>query len=173
MESPEVNLHLKQVPLGAALQALEDTFDADNRIEINHMRFVVRDYGILVTTRDKLPQGATLLHDFWKKNTRREKGTGSPSKDPPDEKSSAPSNIDGAIKATDPQSGLVTLSIGSDAGLRKGQTLEVYRLKPQPTYLGPIQIIDVHPTEAVARRTGEPVGAIEVGDRVTSTIRRR
>jgi hypothetical protein len=173
MESPEVNLHLKQVPLGAALQALEDTFDADSRIGINHMRFVIRDYGILVTTQDKLPQGATLLHDFWRKKNGQEKGRASTSKESLDQESPAPSNIEGAIKATDSQSGLVTLDIGSDAGLRKGQSLEVYRLKPQPTYLGPIQIVDVRPTEAVARRTGEPHGAIEVGDRVASIIRRR
>jgi hypothetical protein len=50
-------LQLVQVPLGAVLQALED-FAPD-------LRFVVRDYGVLVTSADRLPPGATLLHDFW------------------------------------------------------------------------------------------------------------
>ena len=173
VQSSRVNLRLKQVPLGAALQALEDTFDADNRIGINHMRFVVRDYGILVTTSEKLPQGTTLLHDFWKRKAGQEKRSGSTSAESPDGKGLPPSNIEGQIKAADPQSGLLRLNIGSDAGLRKGQTLEVYRVKPQPKYLGPIQILDVRPTEAVARPTSGPHAAIEVGDRVTSVILRR
>jgi hypothetical protein len=84
-----------------------------------------------------------------------------------------PENLEGTIKATDRQSGTVTVSIGSDAGLRKGHTLEVYRLKPNPTYLGTIQILDVRPTEAVAKPpTGSRAG-IEVGDQVTSSIHRR
>ena len=40
------------------------------------------------------------------------------------------------VKATDSQSGYITVSIGSDAGLSKGDTLEVYRLKPEAAYLG-------------------------------------
>jgi hypothetical protein len=168
-----VTLHLKQVPLGATLQALEDTFDADNRIGIAHLRFAVRDYGILVTTRDRLPQGATLLHAFWKANTRHEKRTGTALSDKSNEQSSLPANLEGVITATDPQSGLVTLNIGSDAGLRKGHALEVYRLKPQPLYLGPIQILSVRPTEAVAKPASGSHTVLEVGDRVTSTIRPR
>jgi hypothetical protein len=165
-ETDQLNLHLTRVPLGAALQALEDTFD-------QHLCFVVRDYGILVTTREKAPRGAMLLHDFWKKNPGQEKGTGGASKESSAEKSTAPSNIEGAIKATDPQNGLVMLSIGSDAGLGKGQTLDVYRLKPQPKYLGVIQVLDVRLTEAVARPISKPPAPIEVGDQVTSTIRQR
>jgi hypothetical protein len=77
------------------------------------------------------------------------------------------------IKATDPKSGLVTISLGSDAGLRTGHTFEVYRLKPEPRYLGSIRILDVRSTEAVAKPTSQPHTPIEVGDRVTSGIRRR
>src|SRR5439155_25853524 len=89
------------------------------------------------------------------------------------ESSRPPENVEGVIKTTDPKSGLVTISRGSDAGLRRGHTLEVFRVKPEPKYLGSIRILDVHPTEAVAKPISRPSSAIEVGDRVTTSIRRR
>ena len=63
-------------------------------------------------------------------------GTG---KNPP------PENVEGLIRQSDP-SGLVKITIGSDAGLVKGNTLEVFRLSTiadQSKYLGTIKIIDV------------------------------
>jgi multidrug efflux pump subunit AcrA (membrane-fusion protein) len=48
------------VPFGAAAQWLED--------EAN-VRFVVRDYGIVVTDAKNIPPGAMLLHDFWKSDS--------------------------------------------------------------------------------------------------------
>src|SRR5262249_55698727 len=84
-----------------------------------------------------------------------------PAKNPP------PDGIQGIVKATDP-SGYVTLSIGSDAGLVKGNTLEVFRLKPDPTYLGTIEILAVRPHEAVGKPLTRPRGLIQVGDRVSS-----
>ena len=45
------------VPFGAAAQWLEDN---------TNVRFVVRDYGIVVTDAKNIPPGAMLLHDFWK-----------------------------------------------------------------------------------------------------------
>ena len=86
-----------------------------------------------------------------------------PAKNPPLD------DIEGIVKATDP-SGYVTLSIGSDAGLVKGNTLEVFRLKPDPTYLGTIEILAVRPHEAVGKPLTRPRGLIQVGDRVSSTI---
>jgi hypothetical protein len=91
-----------------------------------------------------------------------------PKKNPPAE------DIEGRVKSTDPTNGYVTVSVGSDAGLNKGNTLEAYRLEPDPLYLGWVQIVDVRPNEAVAR----PIelrgrGAIRVGDLVSSNIMRR
>ncbi len=70
---------------------------------------------------------------------------------------------------------LVQLTIGSDKGLAKNQTLEAYRLDPQPQYLGMIRIVDVTPHQAVGRL--ERVGAanripLRVGDTVASTLTR-
>jgi hypothetical protein len=67
----------------------------------------------------------------------------------------------------------VTISIGSDAGLRNGHTLEAYRLKPEPKYLGSVPILSVTPTEAVAKPEHRADISIEIGDRVTSGGGRR
>ncbi len=82
-----------------------------------------------------------------------------------------PEDIKGRIKAADPQSGLVTINLGSDSGLSKGNTLEVYRLAPKPTYLGTLRITDVRPNEAVGRldSLGRRV-PLQVGDEVASEI---
>lgn len=75
-------------------------------------------------------------------------------------------DLDGLVKATD-ASGYVTVTLGSDAGLAKGHTLEVWRTEPEPKYLGTIRIVAVEHHEAV----GKPVstvraGSIRVGDHV-------
>jgi hypothetical protein len=92
---------------------------------------------------------------------------GAAPKNPPSE------DVEGLIKATDPSSGYVTITIGSDAGIAKGNTLEVYRLRPDPAYLGTIQILAVRPDEAVGKPTTRTKAALQVGDRVSSYIVRR
>jgi hypothetical protein len=82
-------------------------------------------------------------------------------------------DVEGLIKALDPQSGLVTITIGSDAGLSKGNTLEVFRLKPEATYLGQLEILAVRPNEAVGRPLVRTRGNLQVGDRVASNILNR
>jgi hypothetical protein len=79
-------------------------------------------------------------------------------------------DIDGLVKAVDAEHNLITITIGSDAGLSKGNTLEVYRLKPEPTYLGTVFILNVRPNEAVARPLTRVRGAIQVGDTVATNI---
>lgn len=65
LEKHKINLKLNgQVPLGAALQAIEDA---------TGLRFAVREYGIVVTAADKLPTGAMSLHSFWKNPPAEEK----------------------------------------------------------------------------------------------------
>ncbi len=54
----KLDLQLGEVPLGAALLALQDTLPG--------LRIVVRDYGILVTWEHQVPIGAVRLYDFWK-----------------------------------------------------------------------------------------------------------
>jgi hypothetical protein len=154
------DLRIKEkVPLGAVLQALEDT---------SPVRFVVRDYGILAGEEGQipLPGGVMRVHDFWKGQKAVAAGGSedSSAKNPP------PENVEGEVKEVDAKSGLMTISIGSDAGLQKGHTLEVYRLNP-PKYLGTIRIIDVRPKDAVGKPQGRTLSDIQAGDKIASKIK--
>lgn len=88
-------------------------------------------------------------------------------KNPPTE------SVEGLVKTTDP-SGLMTLTIGSDAGLTKGHTLELFRLNPtlptQSRYLGTVRILEATATQAVAQPLGRLSAPAQVGDRVASRI---
>jgi len=78
--------------------------------------------------------------------------------------------VEGTIKQTDPQSGLVTISIGTDKGVKEGNTLDVFRLKPEAAYLGAIVILNARPNEAVGRLTGKGRLPLMVGDKVASNV---
>jgi DNA repair exonuclease SbcCD ATPase subunit len=82
-------------------------------------------------------------------------------------------DVEGLIREVSP-GGLVRLTIGSDAGLAKNQTLEVYRLNDkapeQSRYLGRIKIVEVSASEAVAQPVGKPTAPFQVGDQVGSRI---
>jgi hypothetical protein len=79
-------------------------------------------------------------------------------------------DLSGLITKTDPQSGLVTIDIGSDAGLTKGNTLDVYRLSPESKYLGILEILAVRPNESVGKQIGPYRSQLHIGDRVSSNI---
>lgn len=82
-----------------------------------------------------------------------------------------PEEVEGLVLQSDPKTGLVTLSIGSDAGLNKGNTLDVFRLQPKPEYVGMVRIVDSRPHESVARAMMPlRAGPIQKGDRVGSNI---
>jgi DNA repair exonuclease SbcCD ATPase subunit len=82
-------------------------------------------------------------------------------------------DVEGLIREVSPD-GLVRLTIGSDAGLAKNQTLEVYRLNDkapeQSRYLGRIKIVEVSANEAVAQPVRKPTAPFQVGDQVGSRI---
>ena len=160
----QMDINLGQVPLGSAIQAINDI--------IPDHRFVVRDYGILFTRKDWLPPGALLLHDFWKSDAGKDKPKGE-GRGAPEGKNPPPGELQGSVKAVDDTSGLVTITIGSDAGLAKGHTLEAYRLgtvKTGPKYLGTVRILEVRPSEAVAKPVGRLHEAIQTGDSIASKI---
>lgn len=62
-----------------------------------------------------------------------------------------PADVQGVVKQVDGNAGLVLISIGSDAGLMRGHTLQLYRLNPAPLYLGQVTVIEVSPHEAIAK----------------------
>jgi hypothetical protein len=84
-----------------------------------------------------------------------------------------PAELRGTIRRVDKDNGLVVISLGTDAGLAKGHTLEVYRLDP-PMYLGRVRVIEVRAHEAIAKPIhGLPGGrqpAFKEGDEVTSSL---
>jgi len=78
-------------------------------------------------------------------------------------------NIQGRVKEYDARSGLMTLDIGSDAGLTAGHTLELFRLNPAK-YLGTIRIMRVTPHEAIAQPLGRLQGPVQKSDTAASKI---
>jgi hypothetical protein len=86
-----------------------------------------------------------------------------PARNPP------PGNIEGTVKSVD-AGGLMLVTVGTDAGLEKGHTLEVYRLAPKPQYVGTVVIVEVKAKEAVAKPVGKLAGPAMVGDMVGSKI---
>jgi RNA polymerase sigma factor (sigma-70 family) len=79
-----------------------------------------------------------------------------------------PNPVEGLVRGV--EGNLVKISLGSDAGLSTGQTLEVFRLGSNPAYIGRIKLVDVRARESVGQVMGRPMKAIEAGDRVASRI---
>jgi len=80
-------------------------------------------------------------------------------------------DLAGKVTAVDSASGQITVSLGKADGLAKGNTLEVYRLKPKPTYVGIVLIVEVREKDSVGKLQGSgPRGAAQVGDEVASRI---
>lgn len=84
-------------------------------------------------------------------------------------KNPPPENVEGLVKATDP-GGLMTITIGSDAGLAPGHTLELFRLGKSPKYLGTVKIVEAGHRESVAQVVGKLSGTPQRGDTVASRI---
>ncbi len=88
-------------------------------------------------------------------------------KNPPSE------DVQGLVKNTD-SSGLMTLTIGSDAGLTKGHTLELFRINrsapSQSRYLGTVRILEAEAHQSVAQPVGRLSAPPQPGDQVASRI---
>jgi len=87
-----------------------------------------------------------------------------------------PVDVRGLIQKVDTeQRDLVQISLGSDDGLQKDHTMEVYRLSPSPQYLGRLRVLDVYPRTAVGRvvRSASMSGvpALLEGDQVASKLK--
>jgi hypothetical protein len=154
------SVQFDKMPFGAVLVWIEDSVPGSG--------VVVRDYGLVIDMTSELPPGAPSLHDFWKAGKAEEKA---PEKD---QSSNPPAkHVEGVVKTVD-ASGLVQISIGSDDGVVKGNTFEVYRLDAkapeQSKYLGRIKIIEATPKKAIGQPMGKMTGPVKVGDQVSSRI---
>jgi hypothetical protein len=134
----KVTARLEGISFGAALQWLEDV--------LPNARVVVREYGLLIAPKERVPPGAVLLNDFWKgagKDKPKEGGDKKPEGKPGE----------GEVLALDPKTGLVKLSIGSDDGVKEGQIVHAFRLSDKPSeskYLGTLRILEVRANQSVA-----------------------
>jgi len=79
-----------------------------------------------------------------------------------------PEDVEGLVARSEGR--LVTITIGSDAGLAKGQTLEVFRFGATPRYIVRIKIVDLSPTQAVGEVVGRLTTPIRKNDTVGSSI---
>ncbi len=81
--------------------------------------------------------------------------------------------VRGIVEKVDPKDGLVEISIGADRGLKTYHTLEVYRLQPQPQYLGRIRVVDVFEHKAIGRLVRMPLTAarpLHEGDHIANSL---
>lgn len=91
-------------------------------------------------------------------------------------KNPPPESVEGLVKTTDSRDGVVlmTLTIGSDAGLAKGHTLELFRLNrsspSQSRYLGTVRILEAEAHQSVAQPIGRLAAPPQRGDTVASRI---
>jgi hypothetical protein len=72
---------------------------------------------------------------------------------------------------TDPASGQIEIPLGTDMGISKGHSLDVYRVDPRGgiSILGRVEVVETKPDRAVCKIVLElQKGAIKKGDRVTT-----
>jgi hypothetical protein len=153
----KVTADLTDLPLGAALQLIEDTLPG--------FRFAVREYGLFFASAERLPPGALLLGEFWK--------GGVPAGKPRTGSTPRKGAREGEISQVDPKSGLAKLTLGSSDGLVKGQIVHVYRIDRGGStgkYLGTLRIMDASPTQAVAQPVKKTADPLQPGDRVTQDL---
>jgi hypothetical protein len=74
------------------------------------------------------------------------------------------------LKVLGADDGLVEISGGSDAGLQKGHTLDVFRIAPKSQYLCMIRLITVDAHRSVGQVIGKPTMPVQRGDNVASKI---
>ncbi len=78
-------------------------------------------------------------------------------------------NDEGIVTKVAPE-GLLTIGLRRESGVRLGALLHVFRLEPQPEYLGRVKVLEVvNGTAAVARVVGQ-VRLIRPGDRVAREL---
>jgi hypothetical protein len=120
---------------------------------------------------EQLKQKEVVIQDLFKKlqpTTALQQGLDTRS---PDFKNPPPVFVEGTIESVDKT--LVKISLGSDQGVLKDHTLEVYRMKPDVKYLGRIIVINADFRHSMARlipQPGVPVPTLLVGDEVASKL---
>ena len=126
-----------------------------------------------ITARQSMARATELEKQVQEDNklikSLQERSTGSSAAVARGTSNPPPEDVEGRVVTAD-AAGYLKLSIGSDSGLAKGHTLQLFRLSPQAKYLGQVRILDVTPHEAVAQPVGRLSDKPVAGDRVRSRI---
>ncbi len=94
----------------------------------------------------------------------------------PNEPNPPSARVQGEVEAVDKiDRTLVQLSLGSDNGVNKNHTLEVFRLGDRPEYLGMVRIVESHAQKSVGRLiqlngVASNRKTLQAGDKVASYI---
>jgi hypothetical protein len=125
---------------------------------------------LVKATQTRLEAVLDQLRDANKKIARleAEKQPGANVPNPP------PDKVEGKVEKL--KGDLIVINIGADSGLKKDHTLEVFRLEPQPLYVGMLRIVEVTEKSSVGRMVA-PANAknrpvAKEGDRVASSLTR-
>jgi hypothetical protein len=161
LPEPKLKLELTDLPLVAVLQYIEDSEPG--------WRFVVREYGIMFAPNSKLPPGAVRVQEFL-----RQKPTEEPRQQPRGGNNPPAESVEGVVKSVD-GSGSMTISIGSDAGLAKGQMLELHWKPHKPPIedahpFGKVRVVEVEAHQAVVQPVGDVARRLQLGDRIIAQI---
>lgn len=169
-DKPTITLRFDDpVPLSTLLQAIEDYYVPGT--VLHGIRFVVRDYGLLVCHQMHLPPGAVTVQEFLRQKPREE-----PRQQPRGGNNPPAESVEGVVKSVD-AGGLMTISIGSDAGLAKGQTLELYWKPHRPPIedargFGTVRVLEVEAHQAVVKPVGDVARRLQPGDRITGILKK-
>jgi hypothetical protein len=162
-ENREAEVKILDGKLADYIKKNEDLLVSNKKLAEEKIRYEIAYQSSKERNENLMTQYQDLLKKFEEYRVGESAKTQSLVRNPP------PEDIKGSIKATDVTSGMVTINLGSDSGLNKGNTLEVYRLKPSPQYVGVVRIMDVRPNEAVGKLILRR-GQVQVGDEVASEI---
>jgi uncharacterized phage infection (PIP) family protein YhgE len=91
----------------------------------------------------------------------------------PDYRNPPTAYVKGVVEKVDAKdSSVAQISIGSDEGLKEDNTLDVFRLTPDPVWVGTLRLTDVNHHSAVGRLLPRAGGrnALKTGDEVASRI---
>jgi hypothetical protein len=93
---------------------------------------------------------------------------------PPASSEKPAESVEGVVKAVN-AGGLMTISIGSDDGLAKGQTLELYWKPHRPPIedargFGKVRVVEVEAHQAVVQSVDRPTRVLQLGDRIIGHI---
>ncbi len=154
-----------------SLRAVTSEKDA-KLVKLEDQNKQLRDEAVAaeITAKSELERNQLLVQQIEEAGRAGERRSGGATAGRGAARTTPAEDVRGKVLDVDPRSGLVTISVGSDAGVSKGNILEVYRMEP-PQYLGTLSILDTQFHEAVGRPIA-PLRAdrIQKGDIVASRI---